>query len=151
MSCDHENVREIATRGYSGAVSRDENRAAHGCVCVTEECKGCGSRRSVNVNQWHREEGPWGPTREERRLKAAHARRVARGAVAACQVVRVTRGDGMALTLSVDSEGYICASGSLHRDADVDAAVRSQPVWLERAQRARRLVLAAQAAENESQ
>lgn len=45
--------------GFTGPVSADENRAAHGNVCLVETCK-CGDVRRTNVNGRHREVGKWG-------------------------------------------------------------------------------------------
>jgi len=47
--------------GFSCSVARDENRPAHGNVCVTEYADAPNVSRSVNVNGSHREEGPWRP------------------------------------------------------------------------------------------
>lgn len=50
----------IATVGYSGGVSRDENRAAHGGVCHLQarlNNKGITLGRRVNSNGRHKEEG----------------------------------------------------------------------------------------------
>lgn len=69
MSHTHAVVTSIRERAFSHPVARDENPAAHGWITRTEECA-CGARREVNVNQAHREEGPWGPTRDERRAAA---------------------------------------------------------------------------------
>lgn len=66
-NCQHPSTIELSTRAFlAPVVDRDQNPAAHGCVTVTEECTVCGARRRVNVNQCHREEGPWGPSRAER-------------------------------------------------------------------------------------
>lgn len=46
------------TLPFDGPVSRDENRAAHGNVCLVETCK-CGARRRTNINQRHEERGAW--------------------------------------------------------------------------------------------
>lgn len=54
---DHQIVSR-KTRAFSGPVSRDENRAAHGNVCENQRCS-CGAERHVNVNGLHREEGEW--------------------------------------------------------------------------------------------
>lgn len=55
-------------RCYTGSVARhpytDENPAAHGNIEVTEE-RSDGWRRRVNINQGHREEGPWWNYRPE--------------------------------------------------------------------------------------
>lgn len=45
-------------RPYNGSVSRDENRAAHGNICIVETCA-CGATRSTNVNGLHFEQGVW--------------------------------------------------------------------------------------------
>jgi len=45
-------------RPYTGAVSRDENPAAHGGVCEHQRCT-CGAVRYVNLNGRHREVGDW--------------------------------------------------------------------------------------------
>lgn len=49
----------ICTVGYSGSVSRDENRAAHGAVCHIQVRKSSGRilARKVNTNGRHREIG----------------------------------------------------------------------------------------------
>jgi len=49
----------VATVGYTGSVSRDENRAAHGGVChlqARQTADGLRGRR-VNTNGWHSEVG----------------------------------------------------------------------------------------------
>ena len=52
MTCAHERTADIAETGFTGSVNPwDENRAAHGNICVTEECRSCGARRSVNVGE----------------------------------------------------------------------------------------------------
>lgn len=43
---------------FTGPVSRDENRAAHGNVTLLLTCS-CSSCRAVNVNGIHREDGEW--------------------------------------------------------------------------------------------
>jgi hypothetical protein len=53
------------TRGYTGSVSRDENRAAHGGVCEVETCA-CGYTRRTNVNGRHVEQGNWEPGADHR-------------------------------------------------------------------------------------
>jgi hypothetical protein len=49
----------ICTVGYSGSVSRDENRAAHGGVCHIQvrAGKNCVLARRVNTNGSHQEIG----------------------------------------------------------------------------------------------
>lgn len=58
MSCKHRKY-TTETRGFSGPVSRIENRAAHGNVCHTDKCDHCGAERRCNVNGRHVEFGQW--------------------------------------------------------------------------------------------
>lgn len=56
---DHEHQPEKTTvRRYTGPVSRDENRAAHGNVTYRDHCA-CGAVRDRNVNGRHSEIGDW--------------------------------------------------------------------------------------------
>lgn len=67
-TCEHDSIREIEEWGYTHCVAPDDcNGASHGCVSVVYECTRCGARRSENVNWWHVETGPWGPSAAERR------------------------------------------------------------------------------------
>lgn len=43
---------------FIGAVSRSENRWAHGGVTFVHRCS-CGAVKKVNANGCHREHGPW--------------------------------------------------------------------------------------------
>lgn len=118
MTCQHLTTKTIRERGYSGPVSRDEHRAAHGCVTITEECLNCGARRDCNVNQHHVEEGPWGPTRAQRRAVAdALARRASE---LPRPTAEVTSGDRR-ITVAIDDEGYLTFNGSPHTEADLPA------------------------------
>lgn len=45
---------------FQGPVGDNENRAAHGNITRTYECRACGGSRSVNINGSHIEEGKWG-------------------------------------------------------------------------------------------
>lgn len=49
----------LCTVGYSGSVSRNENRAAHGAVCHIQVRRGSNGvlARKVNTNGWHSEIG----------------------------------------------------------------------------------------------
>ena len=49
----------VATVGYRGSVSRDENRSAHGGVCHLQARKGANGilGRKVNTNGRHEEKG----------------------------------------------------------------------------------------------
>jgi hypothetical protein len=70
--------------GYIGPVAfgDGENRAAHGCITREQRCS-CGASRRVNINGWHVEYGPWGPSleeqnrRERERAALAEAARIA--------------------------------------------------------------------------
>lgn len=55
----HEAAAKTEVTGFQGPVSRDENRAAHGNIMVTETCVHCGAERSRNVNGIHVEQGEW--------------------------------------------------------------------------------------------
>ena len=57
--CPHPGMTVGPARPFSGPVSRDEVRAAHGNITVTETCVACRGRRDVNLNGSHEEAGPW--------------------------------------------------------------------------------------------
>ena len=62
MSCQHPSpITTGEPRCYSGPVATgpDQNRAAHGNICIQQRCPDCGRERAVNVNQRHCEYGPW--------------------------------------------------------------------------------------------
>lgn len=67
--CHHNKTHQVAgsRRCFDGPVAvppyTDENPAAHGNVCVTEECERCGAQRDVNINQRHVEYSTWGQPR----------------------------------------------------------------------------------------
>lgn len=75
-NCAHRQAEPDDVRPFTGAVARDENRAAHGCVTVTVTCA-CGARRRKNRNGAHVEDSGWltDLTREDdaRRCAAALA------------------------------------------------------------------------------
>lgn len=57
--CDHtRHELGVEVRPYSGAVSPEENRSAHGCACMIDRCE-CGATRKRNVNFQHEEIGDW--------------------------------------------------------------------------------------------
>jgi len=56
--CTGHRAESTRVSGFTGPVSRDENRAAHGNICETETCR-CGAERSTNINQHHVERGIW--------------------------------------------------------------------------------------------
>jgi len=59
----------ICTVGYTGSVSRNENRSAHGGVCLVQvrlDSRGKTIARKVNSNGRHHEIGePFEPTNEQ--------------------------------------------------------------------------------------
>lgn len=69
MKCKHKRTKTGEPRGYTGSVAiyspgrrmwlSEENRAAHGGICVTITCLDCGATRQENRNGRHVEEGPW--------------------------------------------------------------------------------------------
>jgi hypothetical protein len=146
--CKHTVYETIATHGFGGPVSRDEHPAAHGNICDTEQCCDCGARRRVNVNQRHREEGPWGPSRSEREAEACRLREVARVVGRPAPMV-IVHPDGRRLTLAVDSEGYLYVSGARHDDADLRQIYAAFPAFLADTRRYRAAVIAAEQAEAE--
>ena len=109
MDCTHANIRELRTTGFTGTVNvREENRAAHGNVCVSEECCACGSRRDRLVNGRHEEIGDWGPTRADREAAARAAERVVDALIARRPgKVSMTRADGERAEVRIDREGYL--------------------------------------------
>ena len=46
------------TRPFAGPVTTPANPAAHGNVCYVDHCR-CGATKRRNVNQTHKECGPW--------------------------------------------------------------------------------------------
>lgn len=144
--CPHLATRDVRTRCYTGSVAREENRAAHGNICVTVECIGCGAARLELRNGRHEELGPWGPSRAEREHAHREALRLVPPAPAA---VVLTLGDDR-VYVEQDDDGMvsICTSG-LALTPDVDQAIIAAlpQQWVARA-KARRaaLVRAAQLA-----
>ena len=109
MDCTHANIRELRTTGFTGPVNvRDENRAAHGNVCVSEECCACGSRRDRLVNGRHEEIGDWGPTRADREAAARAAERVVDALIAKRPgKIAMTHASGDRAEVRIDREGYL--------------------------------------------
>lgn len=135
-TCKHERYAVTVTRAFMGAVSHDENRAAHGCIVDTHVCLWCGAERAQNINGSHTETGAWSPSVHARVVVVLSALDLATEAMASAPApAPVVRADG--LTASLDEEGYICLTGSMHRE---DAALTLPPDWLAAA-RARRLAI----------
>jgi hypothetical protein len=132
--CVHEQTRVIGTWCFSGPVAEpgNENPCAHGNVTHEEECVACGARRAVNVNGRHVECGPWGPSRSERRARAAQLRRLADALISAIPPIVSDCGGHARL----DPEGYV-----------VGVWDRLPTGWLAAAKMAREAVLAAERAE----
>ena len=141
MNCPHDQIREISTRCYAHPVSvHDENRAAHGGVCITEECVRCGRRRSRNENQGHQEIGPWGASRAERQERASRARldldRLLRGRPE--PVTLYSQPTGQPTELSIDAEGYIVSYGHGHPAGhEIEAVAPKLWAYSRRVRRAR--------------
>lgn len=149
--CQHTESRPIGwDYCYTGPVSGGEyNPAAHGCITRTEECRACGARRSVNINQRFRERGCWGPSRAERDEEARRMERRARE-MSRPAVARVTCADGRAVQVSLDEEGLILVTGARHSEDEATAIVAALPEpWIARAQAVRRAIIAAQVARAE--
>lgn len=104
MKCCHERTKDLRTVGFTGPVSTDENRAAHGGVTVTVECCDCGARRLENHNQRWVEFGAWGPSRAERE---EHVRQLRRALPPLPPAVTLTRRDGATASLTPTEEGYL--------------------------------------------
>ena len=139
-NCLHTSHHQIAEAGYRGSVARDENRAAHGNVCVTDECLACGARRARLINGRHEEAGTWGPDAACRRAAAINARRQATRAIAAVPAIRLGESH-----LTVDEDGMICVDGG-----PWDGAAYPAPAaWLRLAEVARRAAIRAVALEAE--
>jgi hypothetical protein len=140
MYCKHNRRKELGDYGFCGPVAEpgNENPAAHGCVCVEEECVVCGARRVVNVNGRHREEGPWGPDRATRQVDARQKRALADRLIAAIPTLVHSSG----ATVRLDRDGMAVSSMDLERTGLPSA-------WLEAAREARRAVLEAERAERE--
>lgn len=148
ITCTHPHTQQIGPdRGYTGSVAvhpyTDENRAAHGNICFTQECCACGSRRSVLVNGRHEELGPWGATLRERQDAAAAARDEARKLLAATGRLTLTSSAKRSATVSLDGEGFVRVEGAEWSEIE-HAVVPSQ--WFARARKARLAVLAASSA-----
>lgn len=136
MPCTHPTYSTSEPRPYVGSVARDEHRAAHGGIEVTETCAACGARRRVNLNGLHREEGVWGATRAERQQAAQAASAHARTLIAAVEPLVLG-----AITASLDAEAMVVIEGPGHE------RVRALPgAWVDQARAARKAVEAAQAA-----
>jgi hypothetical protein len=129
FTCGHTSTRIISTYAFRGPVTREENRAAHGNVCVTDECYACGARRKRNVNRRFEEIGPWGPSRQERIAAAKEAVRLAP------IPPPISCGD---LHAEVTEDGYILLTGPHQAGCE-----RTLPAdWIEAAKRLRRAVAA---------
>lgn len=140
MTCQHTDTRQVGpARPYTGGVSRDENRAAHGGIRITLECLACGAQGEANINGGHEELGAFGPPHAERERAARDAERGAREALASVGTLTLTRSDGKQCMLRVDDDGQIIVPAG-HEWTDLAAAV-TPTEWFARARRARELVM----------
>ena len=59
--CHHRRTEERSETCYRYPVGpfEDQNEAAHGGICVTTQCLGCGALRETNINGNHAEYGGW--------------------------------------------------------------------------------------------
>ena len=108
-NCKHpaDRRKEIAERCYTGAVSRDENRAAHGCITVLVECGACGWRRYENRNQQHEEIGPWFDAPAQARQEEA----AAKAAMTEQQEVAAAAGEAKRRLANAGRNGQLVTSG----------------------------------------
>lgn len=148
MTCAHTQTRSSGERPYSGPVAvqpyTDENPSAHGGTTLTEECQGCGARRSVNRNQRHVEYGSWGKSRAARLLDASCEQIKARQAVASVEpLVLTNRKSGRTATVSIDAEGLLVVEGVAW--TQIEGLVSRSP-WLGKAKAARQAVVEARRA-----
>lgn len=138
MICKHRNTTCGRDRCFTGPVSRDENRAAHGNMTYTVTCDDCGAQQDVNQNQGFFERGPWGASRAERERERVDANRQLKHELerelkerfAAISPLRLTSNKGRTATVSVDQEGYVIARGAPW-DAIAAAVVGSE--WWQQA------------------
>lgn len=125
-------------------VIHDQNPAAHGDICYTEE-RDDGARREVNANGHHQEIGPWGPSREARRAHAIALRRAA-SAMPTPQPLEFA-----IATVRIDRDGYIISTPRENRGfsrAEEGAICASLPAaWIAAAKALRGAVVAAEDAE----
>lgn len=143
--CPHVPARASTDRCFSGSVSRDQNRAAHGCITYTEECLLCGARRAVNQNQGHFEQGDWGPTRQQRRTHARELERQARQDITSLLPLVFERA-GRRATVRLDMDGLISVAGAEWSEI-LPALTRTE--WLRRARSARQALVEAEHARGE--
>jgi hypothetical protein len=131
VSCRHTRYTDIATHCYSGSVAGprgEENRAAHGNVCVTYECRDCGARAVANKNGRHVEWGAWGPSRAERERAALEAEyHEAQLCEQRPKPIKLLTNDGREVDVSIDGEGYLIVRGECdHPSGEVIQQVAPQ-------------------------
>lgn len=157
-------------RAFMGPVAFGwrENRAAHGNITRTEECRrGCGAMRRVNINNLHEEIGSTFAEIDDvdrriadlqralqasRRLdeversawsagRAGHSRLSVEGATPVDVKIELYRGDDAHVLLSLDGDARSCAVADIAAAADsprLDEAQRT--VWALIARRVRRML-----------
>ena len=132
-NCTHETTLEIHERCFTGPVGFDsgplataggQNRAAHGGVTSTTECRRCGARRLENHNGHHVELGQWWDDRRQKAEAAAadrHAAQIEKAALdglrAAYNNPRIYRDENSVITVQAHADGPIVIAGSNLADA----------------------------------
>lgn len=140
MVCEHPSFKTIRTTCYIGSVAQgdQENRAAHGGVCVHEECDACGARRKCNINQGHVEVGPWGPSREERQAAAdAMKRKVLE--LPRLNPIEIKGTAGQPVVVNQDADGFLIFDGAVP-GTEKYLAVAIPDDWMYEAKRRRKAI-----------
>lgn len=130
MDCCHLKVRPLGGEiPFSSPVSSVPLVSAHGAVRIREECKTCGRRRWVNVNGVYREEGSWGPTRDQRIVRLTQLQRWADEAYkrALSYSCLMMCPDGRLVEVSVSKNGYVLLTGDQRTDKEDIEIVRRWP------------------------
>lgn len=126
--CEHVGVKPYGReRPFAGPVKEPGDKRAHGGLTMFEECRGCGARRTVNVNQGFQETSDWGPTREQRvvRLIELEQKLENKYLEAMSHSCDFMSPDGRVVSVSVSKEGRILLIGDPRtREEDEEIAKR---------------------------
>lgn len=146
MKCAHDFTRVVGRdRPYMGPVAispyTDENPAAHGGICYTEQCEHCSGWRLVNQNGFHVEFSPWSSVEDLRlraeRLKAAWMReRMKNTTFDSARIWHLEHGE---FRVKILPDGTIEAYGdsAVHVDEIVCTIYRLLPLLFEKAKKIR--------------